>query len=200
MIFYFCNRPLLLSPGNPKVADLSRDQNWDAEVKKNGTRLTLQYTMQSKVKSFDDFLFWERHKKILKYEPIKEVLDELKSLNLPLDTHIDAELLHFKTKHIKHRIYIYDLYAYGGKLMMDELKFRRERLHDIFKGRKFNFLEIAKTYPTGFKSLFNKVIKNEEDEGLVMKNKNGKIEWNAKRSPDVAWQIKIRRSHSNYAF
>lgn len=200
IIFYFPNRPLLIPPDSPKVLEFDQSPDWDGEIKKNGSRLGLQYTIQSKVRSFDDFIFWERKKTILSYEPLNEVLDEIKSLELPLDTHIDAELLHNKVKGIRHQIYIYDLYILGGQLMMDELEFRRERLHDIFKGRKFNHLMIAPTIPNGFKATFDRVIKNPEDEGLVMKNKKGKIVWNAKKSPDVWWQAKIRKKHKNYAF
>jgi len=202
MLYYFPNRPLLLSIDNPAIDVMDQDPDWSCEVKKNGSRLCLHYDFNTKQKSFDHFVFYERHKKIMNYTPSKEVLDELKELNLPTGTHIDAELLDKKTKHIKNWIYMYDIYQYDGKLIMDDLESRRSRLHDIFKGRTFEHLEIAKVYPTGFRDLYNKVILNEEDEGIVMKNCKGKIEWNTKTSPDVYWQIKARRPQAggNYKF
>lgn len=201
MIFYFPNRPNLIPPDSPEVDKLDASEDWDAEIKKNGSRLSLHYDPLPKYKSFSNFLFWERHKKILTYEPSKEVLDELRSLELPFNTHIDAELLHNKVKGIRHQIYVYDIYQYGGMLMMDELRFRRERLENIFNGRKFEHLSLAIRYQHGFRELFYNVIKNEADEGLVMKNIHGKIVWNAKVSPDVWWQIKIRREkQGNYSF
>ena len=199
MLYWYPNRPFKLPPTSPKVTELSNSPDWDGEIKKNGTRLELwkSTTDAKKQKSYNDFIFWNRHKSVLTYLPSKGVMDELKSLNLPDNTYIDAELLHFKTKAIKHHIYIYDIYIYGGQQMMEELRYRRELLHSILRD-KYDHLCIAQTYETGFFELYQKVIKNEEDEGLVMKNKKGKIVWDLRKSPDVWWQFKIRRESKNY--
>lgn len=192
MIYYYPNRPLLLTPDHPEVAVRSQHLDWDAELKKNGTRLELQKD--------DGLKFFNRQKVLLKYQPIKGLVDELRSLEIPNHSQLDAELLHFKLKHIKNRIYFYDLYVFNGERVVEELQFRREMLHDLFKGRKFEHIEIAKTYSGDFFNLFSEVIKKEENEGLVMKNKKGKIVWKTTRSPDVPWQVKIRKSTKNYKF
>lgn len=197
-MFFYPNRPLLLSIDHPKIDEMDKSPDWHAEIKKNGMRLCLHHTEHER--AFDNFVFWERKKKILKYEPLKEVLDELKSLGLPMHTHIDAEFRHNKVKGIKHLIYIYDLYVFGGKMVTDTLDLRRERLLEILKGRKYNHLEIAPTYPNGFKELFKKEIVNPEHEGLVLKDRRGKIVFDTKKSVDCAWQYKVRRPNKNYKF
>jgi len=202
MLYYYPNRPTLLSPDSEFVKKMSDDKDIDAEIKKNGARLSLWKSSRDALKhpSFQNFLFWNRTKEILKYTPTEELLDELLSLNLPDNTHIDAELMHFQTKNIKHFIYIYDLYIFNGRQMLEELQYRRESLHNIFRGKKFKHLEIAQTYKTDFYSLFKQVIVTEENEGLVMKNKKGKIVWNLNKSSDVDWQTKIRKPSKKYEF
>jgi hypothetical protein len=201
MIYYFQNRPILLPPDSTEVTVKSFDPNWDAEKKFNGDRCKLWYSQKPGLHNFKNFIFWNRHKEVFrKYTPSEEILDELCSLNLPMETDLDGELLHFKTKNIKHTIIFYDVYYFGNKQIMEELKFRREILHDCFKGKNFKCLKIAEQYETDFQSVFSDVIKSEEVEGLVMKDKRGKIQWNTVKSPDVAWLFKIRRPAKNYQF
>jgi len=192
MIYFYPNRPLLLTPDHPKVEVWSQHSDWDAEIKKNGTRLVLQQDSGLK--------FFNRKRGLLKYRPAKGLIDELNSLEIPNHSQLDAELLHFKTKHIKDVVYFYDAYLLKEERVTEELQFRREILHNLFKGRKFKHIEIAQTYSGDFHNLFNEVIKKEENEGLVMKNKKGKIVWKTTRSPDVPWQVKIRKSTKNYRF
>lgn len=192
MIYYYPNRPFLLNPNSPKVREFSNHPDWDAEIKKNGTRLELRKTTR--------FEFLNRHKKVLKYSPCKELLAELQQLNVPKDTQLDGELMHFKVKGIKDIIVFYDVYILGGRNVREELKYRREMLHDIFRGKTFNHIQISEVYESNFESMFDRVIEQEENEGLVLKNKKGKIVWNPMRSPDVHWQFKIRRPHKNYSF
>lgn len=200
MIYYYPCRPYLFSIDHPKIAELDADDNYDAEIKKNGSRTVFWNTKDAAPKKFGDFVFWNRHKEIADYCPPPSVLDELSSLELPNNTHLDLELLHKKVKGIRNVFYIYDIYVLNGKIVTDTLDARRARLHDIFKGRTFEHLSIAQTYRHNFKALYTEVIKSEENEGLVIKNVKGKIVWNTKVSPDVSWQIKVRREASNYKF
>jgi len=193
MFYFFPNRPLLLPIDDPQIVQYSNNSDYIAEVKKNGSRLCLH-------KVDGEYLWYNRDKKLLNYTPSSEVLVELESLNLPDNTHIDAELLHHKTKHIKNHIYVYDIYQYAGNPIMEPLSGRRQLLTEIFKSKSLNHFELATMYESDFIALFYDVIEKEENEGLVIKNLNGKIIWDMKKSPDVWWQIKVRKPNKNYKF
>jgi len=183
----------LLPIDDPQIVQYSNNSDYIAEVKKNGSRLCLH-------KVDGEYLWYNRDKKLLNYTPSSEVLVELESLNLPDNTHIDAELLHHKTKHIKNHIYVYDIYQYAGNPIMEPLSGRRQLLTEIFKSKSLNHFELATMYESDFIALFYDVIEKEENEGLVIKNLNGKIIWDMKKSPDVWWQIKVRKPNKNYKF
>lgn len=194
MLYYYPNRPLLLPPDHEKVDQFSNDVNWDAEIKLNGDRLVLR-------KINKQFEFWNRDKRIFKrYEPPASLIDELQQLQLPDNTQLDGELMHFKIRSIKNKIFFYDIYIVDNQKIMSNLEERRQILHNFWNKRKFQHLHISSVYDTGFKKIFLEVIKKEENEGLVMKDKRGKIVWNVVKSPDVPWQVKIRRPHKNYQF
>lgn len=201
MIYYYPNKPILIHPTSSVIQEKSDDPNWWAEIKKNGSRLCL---WKSKVDSekhvnFDNFIFWNRKKELLSYTPSQELVDELNTLNIPDGTHIDAELLHQKTKHIKHFIYVYDIYRFNGKQVFETLDVRRRMIEDIV-GDKLQHIQLAQTYKNDFLTLFNKVIVEEENEGIVMKNKNGKITWNLKTCVEVGWQLKVRKPSNSYDY
>jgi ATP-dependent DNA ligase len=192
MIYYYPNKPILIHPNSSIVLEKSLDSNWWAEIKKNGTRLCLR-------KDKNNYTFWNRHKEILDYQPTLELIEELNSIKIPDGTQIDAELMHQKTKHIKHFIYIYDIYWYKGEQVLEPLSIRRKMLEDLFYSSYKNF-ELTKNYSGDFLNLFNKVIVQEENEGLVLKNKNGIIKWDLKKCPEVSWQLKIRKTSKSYQF
>lgn len=200
MLYYYPNKPILLTRDSPQVQKLSDDSNWWAEIKKNGSRLCLWKSKQDSLKhdNYNDFIFWNRHKEVLKYQPSSELLDELNSLNIPDGTHLDAELLHHKTKNIKHFVYVYDIYRYKNSEVFETLEVRRKMIEDIIK-EGLGHVQLAKTYSNNFVDLYDKVTVDEENEGLVMKNKNGLIVWNLKTCIEVPWQFKIRKSNGNYS-
>ena len=198
MIFFYPNRPLLFSVDDPRIVSMGTDPNYDAEIKKNGTRLVLQKTKSPHPNKQGDFIFFNRQKEVLKYEPSKELMEELSKLRIPFESQLDGELMHFKTKNLKHTIYFYDVYVLSGNLVTVNLEKRREILKDMFGDNKFKLIHISKQYKNGFIKLFKKVITEEENEGLVIKDKRGIISFTVTKSPDVAWQIKIRKPTKNY--
>jgi hypothetical protein len=201
MLYYYPNKPILIHPSSPQVKEKSDDLDWWSEIKKNGTRLCLWKSKEdsSKYKSFNDFVFWNRTKEILSYEPSQEMLDQLNTFKIPECTHIDAELLHNQTKHIKHFIYVYDIYWYKGKQVFETLEVRRKMIEDIF-GNGLSHIQLAQTYQNDFVNLFKKVIVEKENEGLVIKNKKSKIVWSLKKCLEVPWQFKIRKPSSSYQY
>jgi len=194
MIYFYPNRPILLAPDHEKVGSLSKNPNWIAEKKWNGDRLVLLYDGK--------FLFCNRNKSEFKrYTPTREVLEELKSLDLPKNTQLDGELVHNKTKDIKHQLKIYDIYTYDNEKVRLPLLRRKRLLKRIFSNKQFIHLERVKHYKSNFYKVFLKLTKHDSAiEGLVMKDLTGMITWNPMKSVDVAWQIKIRKESKNYKF
>lgn len=196
MIFYYPNRPLLFPPSCPQIKQKSKDKNWHAEVKLNGDRLCLFFENGI-------FTFKNRQNEVFKrYVPPQTLLDELKSFNLPDKTQLDGELLHFHTKNIKHKIVFYDVYTYGGMKQTGTLEKRKAVLLSHFKQTYKHLALIEDFYGKDipFTELFERVIQKEECEGLVIKDNRGLIVWDSIKSPDVTWQIKIRRPTKNYHF
>lgn len=201
MLYYYPNKPILVPPGSDIIREKSEDPDWWSEIKKNGTRLGLKKDQGTTKLNFGDFVFWNRHKEVLKYYPCPELLEELHSFRIPNGTHIDAELLHHKTKLIKNFIYVYDIYLYKGEEVLETLEVRRKMIEDIFGGQYKHF-QLSEIYPDKFEELFNSdlIQKNPENEGLVMKSKHGKIQWSLKTCLDVGWQIKVRKPSGSYHF
>jgi ATP-dependent DNA ligase len=192
MIYYYPNRPILISPDSSLVKRLSDDDDWFAEIKYNGDRLCLQLIDKK-------FHFFNRHKQLLKYQPSKELSDQLYSLNLPNNSQFDGELMHFHTKNIKDTIYFYDIYYLNGEDVEERLEVRKEILYSFIKKPLPN-ISVTKEFKKDFVKVFNKVTKVAEQEGLVMKNRNGLIKFTTNKSYDVDWQYKIRKENKNYAF
>lgn len=202
MLYFYPNKPILIHPDSPQIKEKSDDHSWWAEVKKNGTRLCLRKDKQeaSKHKSFNNFVFWNRHKEVLNYDPSQSLLDELNSFKIPEGTHIDAELMHFKTKNIKNLIYVYDIYWYKGIQVTETLETRRKMIEDIFGIESSKHFEVAKKFDSDFVTVFKEVTIQEENEGIVMKSKKGLINWNLKVCPEVWWQLKVRKPSKSYQF
>jgi ATP-dependent DNA ligase len=194
MLYYFPNRPFLIPPSSPEVILRDNDPDWHGEIKWMGDRLELQ-------KIDNKFIFMNRHKKAFsKFVPSIELLDELNALNIPNNSQLDGELMHFKTKEIKQTIHFYDVYVLNDKPIREDLEARRDILAQHFGGRKFQHIDITEAFPNNFIELFNSVIKDHEKEGLVLKDKRGKIQFTTNKSVDVTWQIKIRKENKNYKF
>jgi ATP-dependent DNA ligase len=194
MIYWFPNRPQLLPIVAPEVERYSASPDWTAEVKMDGNRLVLRKLETG------EWQFMNRHKDRMKYVPSPEVMEELNALSVEPKTQLDGELMHTRTKNVKHKIIFYDVYVLNGKKQRGTLKERRQALDNLLKGKGFNHLVQSDIYESDFKDLFAEVIKCREHEGLVLKDINGKIKFSPVKSTDVAWQYKVRRPHKNYKY
>jgi ATP-dependent DNA ligase len=194
MIYWYPNRPILLPKTAHEFGQLSDSPDWTAEIKMDGNRLVLRKLENGK------WEFMNRHKKPMSYTPSPEVMAELNALNVEPKTQLDGELMHTRTKNVKHQIVFYDVYVLNGEKQRGTLRERREILRDLLDGKGFNHLVQSEVYYTNFKDLFDKVITCREHEGLVLKDVNGKIKFSPVKSDDVAWQYKVRRPHKNYKF
>ena len=128
--------------------------------------------------------------------------------NLPGDGYyvFSAELLNDKTKHIKNVNYLHDILVADGKLLTGTSYPERYRiLCDLFPNTEFgseaySIIDdrtwLAKVFHPPFLALYDRLIKFEEIEGLVLKNTFTKLSL----GDPSRGQIKVRRPTKNYAF
>jgi ATP-dependent DNA ligase len=110
--FFYPERPRLLHIEQPLFESLSRDPNWVAEPKYNGSRLQLHYLDGA-------WQFWNRHGQPMDYRPSREVTDALHSLDLQGYWVFDGELRHHKVKGVQHKIMLYDVLVGEGQLLLN---------------------------------------------------------------------------------
>lgn len=126
-----------------------------------------------------------------------------------------AELLHAKTPHIKHTNYVYDILVDNGEYLIGTTFAERQaRLYEILLnlaiGNPADFVShfvidenlwLAKSHPAGsdFRSLYKRLEKS-EDEGLVLKNPNARLELCYREQANRDWQVKCRKEHKNFSF
>ena len=118
-----------------------------------------------------------------------------------------AELLHSKVAGgPKNELFIFDILVSDGKqLTGSTFAERQELLHDRFSGddegdqvRIARRITLAKCFDEGFSDRFRNL--KAEDEGLVLKDPNGKLKPCYKIDSNSGWQVKCRIPHSNYSF
>ena len=78
-------------------------------------------------------------------------------------------------------------------------KDRRTMLTELFPCDE-SIIRITKQYPTDFVSLFHRVIKHPEIEGLVLKKLTGKIVPGRKAPVNSSWMLKVREPSGRYKF
>lgn len=118
-----------------------------------------------------------------------------------------AELLHSKvTNGPKSELFIFDQIVKDGKQLVNStFAERQQMLHDEFNGtdegdqiRVAPRITIAKCFDEGFAEMFTTL--KPEDEGLVLKDPNGKLAPCWKADSNGRWQVKCRIPHKNYSF
>lgn len=195
--FEYPPKPTLITKDQPLFQSLSNDPKVVAELKYNGTRLVL-------IRNLDgSYVFYGRDRQILKYSPSKEIIEMLNSLNWKGECVLDGELLHFKTKHIKNTIVLFDVFYWDGRSLKNEVfSKRRQVLLDLFPESKvdpFHFpVYPAAHFVDNFKSIFESHIIRDEIEGLVMKRLDARLEFGKSSSPTVKYMWKVRRPGPTY--
>jgi len=191
--YFYPERPTLIHIDQPLVDAMSRDKNCVAEKKLNGNRLQLHATG----KTFD---FWDRHEKKMSYVPDDDLMDALMSLELSGYNLFDGELRHNKTKGVRHKIMLYDVFIWHDELLIGKpFWYRRNILKDLLNSDA-EPLGIAKQYHTDFREVFHEVIQDDEVEGLVIKNCQGKLALGRRAAIDSTWMWKIRKPNNSYRF
>jgi len=185
----------------PQAIGFYERMKWCAQVKKNGTCTVIfarGMNVMFKTRHNDDHRQWA---------PLPEHLCPFQSSSLKWNVFC-AELIHNKTKTIKNQLYIFDQIVKDDvHLVGTTFAERQNMLHTTFNGiddcdkiRINDYLTISKCYEQNYKNLYDSISSNEEDEGLVFKNPNAKLNPCYKEGKNGSWQIKCRKTTSNYSF
>lgn len=216
MIFY-PPKPTLISLTQPLFGELDKDVRFITELKYNGDRLILQR------KETGLFEFWNRDGSKLKYNPLDSLLEHLSSFKWEGYCVLDGELLHFKTKYIKHHVILFDAFIWNGESLKSKVfKERRAYVEKLFDDGNFlssrslpidtilaipdfrwdtsNGVSISPQWESGFKKIFNEFTKMDEIEGLVIKRLDAKLELGRSSSPVVKYMFKVRKPGPTYRF
>ena len=183
------------------------NRGWYAQAKKNGTNTVifargLEVIFKTRHGSEADHRAWA---------PLPEHFRFFQSSNLKWNVYC-AELLHSKTPHIKHQLYIYDQIVKNGEHLTETTFAERQQLlHSAWPStadlgdqvRVDPYITVAKSFDRDFRGLFKKLKTVEQggaDEGLVLKNPAGKLRSCITADSNCGWQVKCRIPHKNYSF
>lgn len=193
-LYYYPNRPTLIPPDpkdplNPKpdyITCMEKSGKYIAEQKWNGDN-TLFYTSEME--------FWNRHKEKHRYVPSEEVRDELEKF--PKKSILNLELVHYRTKDIKHLLVVHCIMAWKGKLLNG--KTWNDSRH-ILEDQEFGHQVIlSPVWKNGFWQLFQEA-DGTTIEGIILKNPSGKLIFSTTPIKDVSWMLKIRKPCKKYLF
>lgn len=202
-----------LYPPRPEFAIASAMLNyyekrgWTAQFKKNGTNTIIGISPKK------EFFAMNRHGEDHKaWQLTDHIKTELARLFPEKKWFvICAEIMHSKTPAIKDTIYIYDLLVWRSKFLLDSTFMERQKLLDSklktdvetpthYVCDKEGKVWYAKLFTKGFKELFLSIKDTKVDEGLVLKDPNGKLQSCRTMTENTGWQVKCRHKHKNYAF
>jgi ATP-dependent DNA ligase len=183
--YFYPEKPRLLYVEQPLVAQLSEDPNWVAEKKYNGSRLLLYHIGGV-------YSYWNRHGRLHKYTPHPDLQEVLKNLNLRGYWLFDGELRHGKTKGVRDKIVLWDVFIAQNELLLRKPFWCRRNIITQILPEEGEPIGIPHQYPTNFAEVFNS-IKEEEIEGLVLKNLQGILNLGRTKSVESNWMFKIRK-------
>lgn len=192
--YFYPEKPKLIKKEQSLFQRVSNDDNWIAEFKYNGSRMLLH--------NFDGkFEFWNRHKNLLNFRPQPEMIQALKDANLPKGYNLfDGELRHNKVVGVRNKAILYDVFVWDGEVLLDKtFEQRREILENTFKCET-EPLGITRQFEDNFDGCYDFALKNEELEGLVMKNLRGKLDISRTSNRPSMWMLKVRKETGRHRF
>lgn len=217
MAFKIMFPPRPKNPIHPNAIDEFDNGMMFAQPKLNGSQGILYINEQ-------DFDFRNRHKEILTNVKIDPT--ELKNLHRGTgDMILCGEYLNknknHKTGEFNHKYILFDILMYDGvHLIGKTFKQRQDILRNLFytnstefdglirKVSGFDNIFIVETFEKDFKNFYNVLTEKDskgEDihpvyEGLVIKDRNSKLEYGFSQDNNHKSQVKVRKPTKNYAF
>lgn len=176
---------------------------WLAQVKKNGTCSVIAISPEKEI------IAWNRHNEPHKaWQPSPASSKAFKALPGKGWYVFAAELLHNKGPQIKDTNYIFDMMVRNGKYLVGvEFQERYQMLKDLFTYVDEDYSHykvdqntwVAKVFDKGFRKLYDTVIPNPLDEGVVLKRADAPLEICARESSNQGWSVKCRKPNKLYS-
>lgn len=201
--FLWPPRPEKAAP--PELMGFYERRGWTAEIKKNGTCTVIFARDDSvifKTRHNDDHKAWEPQPSHVAFFAGR------KAWNVYV-----AELLHSKGPHVKNHLYLFDILVSDGEELIGTTLHDRQRiLQQRFPSPK---ADIAGSRAGLGARMIEQDVSHAEtianpsrhwdtlgglDEGLVFKDPKAVLKPCVTATANGAWQIKIRRQHTNYSF
>jgi ATP-dependent DNA ligase len=192
--YFYPEKPILMNIEQDNFEAMSKDPLWVAELKYNGQRCPL-WVIDGKVQ------FWGRHGKLLKYDadPDPEMVAYL-SKKFPKGVFLfDSELRHNKTVGVRDKIVIWDTFIFRDRLLNHEQYWTRRAILEN-RLNKFGQVKLITQYTSNFAEIFDVAIKDDEIEGLVLKNQHGMLNISRTSGQNSNWMFKVRQPSGRYAF
>lgn len=189
----------------PGLLGFYEKKGYWAQIKKNGTCSILGIGPQGEVYTMSRHA--EPHKS---WSPSKESLKPLVDrANGKWRVYV-VEAMDKKTKNIKDTIYIHDIIVNDG-IILERTTFaeRQELLQMIFPVRRKGGLGydkitekvwLATIIKENFKAIFDSITDPKVNEGLVLKDPNGKLKPMWREGTNTGWQVKCRYPTKNYGY
>ena len=202
-----------LFPPRPDTAIMSamlsyfEKRGWVAQFKKNGTCSIVAISPKKEI------ITMSRHGEPHKAWQITDYLkDELARIFTEKKWFVlVAEIMHSKGPTIKDTLYVHDMLVWKSDMMLASTFAERQKLLD---GRLITNVEAqshyvldregklwyAKRFDKDFNKLFNSIKNPKIDEGLVLKDPEGKLRSCLTAADNSSWQVKCRHKSKGYAF
>lgn len=188
----------------PGTLSFYKKRGFCAQVKKNGTCTVLVKDPRGNLTAFT------RHNELHKLwvpDPTTPCLRRFKKLPSHWMVFV-GELLHSKVQGIRDTLYLFDIIVDENRQLVGETFIQRQdRLHHLWPvvgehDHYYNIDErlwIAKPIIVEDLSDFFNGLTNPEDEGLVLKDPNAKLEICRNATINSKWQVKCRKATKNYS-
>jgi ATP-dependent DNA ligase len=198
--YFFPEKPTLISKDQNLTAKLSADPDYVAERKYNGIRLQLHF-LNGK------WQFWGRHQDLLKFTPDAELQKELDSLSEEIRLTVngkpgycllDGELRNNKTKGVRQKIMLFDVFIWNGEVLTGMPFAERRAIIESLVPVDGEPIGCPVQFKGEFISVFNTVTTDDEIEGIVIKNTKAPFKISRTSPVNSSWMFKVRKPSKKY--
>lgn len=194
--YFYPEKPVLVHRDQELVHRLSENPDYIGEIKFNGQRLVL-HVLDGVPE------FWGRHGEKLTYKPSESVLGVIKE-KIPSQGYyvFDGELRHNKVPGMRDKIVLWDVFVWNNSTVRLGYDERRELLKSLNLDTDMDsILHLIGQCEGNFKETFDRLIaESDEFEGIVMKNRKGRLNLGRTGAKGSNWMFKIRRTTGRHRY
>jgi len=194
--YFYPEKPVLVHRDQELVHRLSMNPDYIGEIKFNGQRLAL-HVLDGVPE------LWGRHGEKLTYKPSESVLGVIKE-KIPTQGYyvFDGELRHNKVPGMRDKIVLWDVFVWNSSMVRLGYDDRRGLLKSLNLDTDMDsILHLIGQCEGNFKETFDRLIaESDEFEGIVMKNRKGKLNLGRTGAKNSNWMFKIRRTTGRHRY